>query len=195
MNSPGKCTSVVEQKFDFRSFRPGTELISGKPQGSVSVISGLLGEAGNATTGEQKAYCYFATAVLVYILHYYNFLFWLYTYLFIYIEPKKKTKAAYVIPIIYKRSLLYFVYKLYTYVRHIRFYFMILQTIRTKSLEIHKYIQKYFVLLYLRTHVVCTFKKALKARRNKKKRELSTWMSVWEFFLKYFTVHFFYMTT
>ena len=74
MNSPGKCTSVVEQKFDFRSFRPGTELISGKPQGSVSVISGLE-EAGNATTGEQKAYCYFATAVLVYILHYYNFLF------------------------------------------------------------------------------------------------------------------------
>ena len=62
MNSPGKCTSVVEQKFDFRSFRPGTELISGKPQGSVSVISGLE-EAGNATTGEQKAYCYF-TAVL-----------------------------------------------------------------------------------------------------------------------------------
>ena len=39
----------VEQKFDFRSFRHGTELISGKPQGSVSVISGL-GEAGNATT-------------------------------------------------------------------------------------------------------------------------------------------------
>ena len=40
----------------------GTELISGKLQGSISVISGLP-EAGNATTGEQKAYCYFTAVV------------------------------------------------------------------------------------------------------------------------------------